>query len=267
MFWYLYGDLMNKLGRAVPHAGYQALHDIIGLAGKEQKHWIYHSGVDNLYAQAGFTSVMHAKGSLFDWLCPACKTVTPVSAPSTFKIDRIAGAVKRLPLCSECRSVLRPNIQMRGDFDWDDTRFNQEAERMDAWMASPAIHKHSVTILEIGAGPVQPLSRQLADSFLKNDRYRCCLIRINPVKERLGQYKHERAEFKRIAQDRRQVAPDGLVSVREPVLAGHIPDMLADDTRHLVMEEDKEYAGLKNEIIEIQLGAEEALLQIRNYLS
>jgi hypothetical protein len=41
-----------------------------------------------------------------------------------------------------------------------------------------------MTVLEIGAGPVQPLAREIGESFLKNDKYRCALIRINPVKER-----------------------------------------------------------------------------------
>jgi hypothetical protein len=41
-------------------------------------------------------------------------------------------------------------------------------------------------VLEIGAGPVQPLAREYARMFLLNEKYRCCVIRINPVKERSG---------------------------------------------------------------------------------
>ena len=41
-----------------------------------------------------------------------------------------------------------------------------------------------MTVLEIGAGPVQPLARNLGETMLKNDKYRCALIRINPVRER-----------------------------------------------------------------------------------
>jgi len=42
----------------------------------------------------------------------------------------------------------------------------------------------SITVLEIGAGPVQPLARAVGEDLLKNDKTRCALIRINPIKER-----------------------------------------------------------------------------------
>ena len=51
-FWFVYGDLWNKLSRATPHEGYPALKKIIDVAGKTEKHWIYHSGIDNLYEKA-----------------------------------------------------------------------------------------------------------------------------------------------------------------------------------------------------------------------
>lgn len=51
-FWYVYGDIYNKLQRAEPHLGYQALQDIIVEGDKLDKYWIYHDGVDNLYQRA-----------------------------------------------------------------------------------------------------------------------------------------------------------------------------------------------------------------------
>jgi NAD-dependent SIR2 family protein deacetylase len=53
-FWFVYGDLWNKLNRAIPHKGYTALREIIETADKKDKHWIYHSGVDNLYERSEF---------------------------------------------------------------------------------------------------------------------------------------------------------------------------------------------------------------------
>ena len=53
-FWFVYGDLWNKLSRAIPHQGYTALKQIIDTADKQEKHWIYHSGIDNLYERAEF---------------------------------------------------------------------------------------------------------------------------------------------------------------------------------------------------------------------
>ena len=41
---------------------------------------------------------------------------------------------------------------------------------------------------------------------------------------------------------------------------------LEDDNRHLVLEEEKKYALIKNELIEIQLGAEEGLTMLHAYV-
>lgn len=49
-----------------------------------------------------------------------------------------------------------------------------------------------MTILEIGAGPSQPLARELGRSRYLNDKYKATLISLNPVKERLEQFRWER---------------------------------------------------------------------------
>ena len=56
-----------------------------------------------------------------------------------------------------------------------------------------------MTILEIGAGPVQPIARELARLRFLNDKYQCTLIRINPVKERSAQYSWERDQYEKIS--------------------------------------------------------------------
>lgn len=56
-FWYVYGDIHNKLRRIeTPHSGYEKLLDIIEMTGKmeEDSYFVYHGGVDDLYKQAGF---------------------------------------------------------------------------------------------------------------------------------------------------------------------------------------------------------------------
>lgn len=73
---------------------------------------------------------------------------------------------------------------MRDDFEWIEDKANAQNERMQAIFEREDTNKRSLTVIEIGAGPVQPIAREFAELFLKNDRYRCCLIRINPVKER-----------------------------------------------------------------------------------
>lgn len=76
---------------------------------------------------------------------------------------------------------MRPNINMRNDFEWIETKAFDQNKRMEDFFQSEGIKRHSLTVLEIGAGPVQPLAREFAEIFLRNDKYRCALIRINPV--------------------------------------------------------------------------------------
>lgn len=52
--------------------------------------------------------------------------------------------------------------------------------------------RRSMAIIEIGAGPVQPMARELGRTRFLNDKYKGTLISINPIKERLGHYKSER---------------------------------------------------------------------------
>ena len=45
-----------------------------------------------------------------------------------------------------------------------------------------------------------------------------------------------------------------------------VPDFLIKDMRSITKEEDKQYAALKNQLIEVQAGAKEALRLIKNEL-
>ena len=39
-----------------------------------------------------------------------------------FDLDRIRGISSKIPQCNVCSAVLRPNINMRDDFDWIETK-------------------------------------------------------------------------------------------------------------------------------------------------
>jgi len=54
-FWYVWGDVFNRHKRATPHKGYKKLSQIIDLAGKRDKYFVYHSGVDKFYMQSNTT--------------------------------------------------------------------------------------------------------------------------------------------------------------------------------------------------------------------
>jgi len=193
-FWYVWGDIHNKLQRAEPHKGYEALKEITEF--KKDLHWIYHDGVDKLYEEAGFDpkKLTYAKGNLSDWQCKPCNQILD-DQEDEFLINRIEGKAQFIPECTQCGAAMRPNFSMRDDFDWLESKVEAQNERMNEFFAKPEVNKHSITVLEIGAGPAQPLAREFAELFLKNDKYRCALIRINPVKERSSQYRYELGNF------------------------------------------------------------------------
>ena len=97
-------------------------------------------------------------------------------------MDHKEGIAAPIPHCSKCKQPLRPNINLKEDIGWIDTRAVKEDEEFKKWFEPNRLR--SLTILEIGCGPVQPIGRQIADNLLKSDKYRCAVVRINPVKER-----------------------------------------------------------------------------------
>lgn len=143
-----------------------------------------------------------------DWQCRPCnyleKDVDVKNLVGKIEMNMIDGEAETPPACSKCHKIMRPNINMRDDLDWMEGESAKEMKRMQEYFESPAIHKRSITVIEIGAGPAQPLARKLADMFLNNDKYRCAVIRINPVLERLSQYKDEQNYFKDLIKRQRQ---------------------------------------------------------------
>ena len=113
-------------------------------------------------------------------------------------INYIDGTSEDAPTCVKCKRILRPNVNMRDDLDWIEGDSFKQLNRLEDYFESPEINKRSITVLEIGAGPAQPIAKKLAETFLKNDKYRCALIRINPVKERFSQFEDEKNYFKEL---------------------------------------------------------------------
>ena len=99
------------------------------------------------------------------------------------------------------------------------------------------------------------MAKKLGEMFLRNDKYRCALIRINPVKERWSQYEDEKTYFTELIKRQRQRArlPEhGRDKAEVPeLLASQVRNKLYDDNRHLVLEEERSIALLKNQLIEI----------------
>lgn len=102
------------------------------------------------------------------------------SAP--INVDYISGMLEEVPTCSKCGDTIRPNIQLRNDLDFVEEPNNTDIRRFEEFLRNNK--RKQFVVLEIGAGPVQPIAREMAKLKLLNDKYKTTLIRINPIKER-----------------------------------------------------------------------------------
>ncbi|CDW72524.1 UNKNOWN [Stylonychia lemnae] len=178
----------------------------------------------------------------------------------SFLFDHRVAQARVMPQCQECNKIMRPNINMKHDIDWMEN-FNSEMNKnFVSWLDRN--EKRSKTVIEIGAGPAIPLVRSISDAFLNNDKYRCTLIRINPRRERISEYKWEKEQIEKLINEDEAEKLNNFGEVQinlSKVEELKIPDYSQQDLSYLSKDEDREYQALKNELIEIQMGAEEAL--------
>ena len=89
-FWYVWGDIFMRQKLAKPHLGYAKLSQIIDMAEKRDRYFVYHSGVDKFYMRSNSDQVQtegekatyfaperyaQAKGALVDWQCKSCQLI------------------------------------------------------------------------------------------------------------------------------------------------------------------------------------------------
>ena len=178
------------------------------MAQKRDKYFVYHSGIDKFYLRAAEENsdvnfsrdrYVQVKGSVVDFQgCRQCNKLQKdldKEKKIHVDIDHIEGRATKIPTCDKCNKPIRTNINFRDDLGFLEGDSAQQMQNLDNYFKSPEIYKRSVTVIEIGAGTAQPLARKLGETFLKNDKYRCALIRINPVKERDSQFQDERKYF------------------------------------------------------------------------
>ena len=175
--WGFYGHRLNLYRKTVPHSGFKILKKWIQKKGNN--YFVFTSNVDGQFQKAGFIpeKIMECHGSIHFLQCS-----TPCSAeifPNelTIKIDpKTMRASEKIPKCTNCGSVLRPNILMFGDFNWISRRADKQNERLTSWLLKNRDNK--IVIIELGAGISVPTVRYFSDNI--SAKYNAHLIRINP---------------------------------------------------------------------------------------
>lgn len=166
--WGFYGHRLNMYKKTIPHEGYQMLLDYV----KDKDYFIFTSNVDGQFQKAGFDNekITEAHGNIHYLQCTGCSREIFNEYPLEIEVDAQM-QTSSYPLCEECGSVLRPNILMFNDHDFNRSRVHDQQGRMFQFIDKIKVKK--IVIIEVGAGTDVPsvrsfseTIRQLPNSFL-----------------------------------------------------------------------------------------------------
>jgi len=174
--WGFYGHRLQLYRATQPHAGFEVL-----------KRWgqarplglsVFTSNVDGQFQKAGFTaeSVYECHGTIGQLQClqPCCSAIWPADGflPEVDVAQCLL--LNAPPVCPHCGGLARPNILMFSDSGWLEERAEQQAERLETWLASV----RRPVVVELGAGTAIPSVRHFSQRILREFGGR--LVRINP---------------------------------------------------------------------------------------
>lgn len=171
--WGFYGHRLNLYRATQPHEGFRILLDI----GDRLPHgaFVFSSNVDGQFQKAGLDEerIVECHGSIHYLQClHNCEEYIWPAGAFRPEIDEAAcRIVSRMPKCSQCRRLARPNILMFGDWEWQAIRKHEQQLCFRHWRNSV---EHPL-VIEIGAGLAIPSVR------LFGEEQRCPMVRINPT--------------------------------------------------------------------------------------
>lgn len=174
--WGFYGHRLALYRRTVPHDGFA----ILRRWGERMERglFVYTSNVDGQFQRAGFdaASLHECHGAIERLQCTRpCSLATWAADALQPDIDEAACRWRgRLPTCPNCGALARPAILMFGDSAWIEREFEEQAARLDAWLAGV----RRPVVVELGAGTHIPSVRHFGQRVLTRHGGR--LVRINP---------------------------------------------------------------------------------------
>ena len=174
--WGFYGHRLGLYRSTTPHAGF----GLLRAWASRMKHgaFIFTSNVDGQFQKAGFPEerITEVHGSIHHVQClGGCEGITS-AAPYSVKVDPESfRASPPLPTCERCGALLRPNILMFGDWEWNASRSEEQHGRLSAWLQS--VEPGSLAVVECGAGTAIPSVRRFSEHAAAARRG--TLIRIN----------------------------------------------------------------------------------------
>jgi NAD-dependent SIR2 family protein deacetylase len=172
-FWNFNINFIRNILNHKPHEGYHILRELV----KNKEYFVVTSNVDGYYERAGFDKNkiyeihgnklrLQSESMIYDF-----NSIIPQNFIDTIKFNRF-----NLPKCAVTNEILRPNILLFNDNEFNKTIVSEQEERFEKFMNNIDKNK-KIVILEIGAGTEIPTIRVIGD-YIKNN-FGAKLIRVN----------------------------------------------------------------------------------------
>jgi NAD-dependent SIR2 family protein deacetylase len=177
--WGFYGHRLNLYRRTDPHEGHRILSK--WAAWLPQGAFVFTSNVDGLFQKAGFSNVVECHGSIHRVQClsPCSPAIWPADYIQPIVDEEHCRLVSPLLTCPDCGALVRPNILMFGDWNWQAQIAKAQQVKLEQWLEKTK----RVLVIELGAGTNIPTVRNFSQWPGMP------LIRINPAEPELGNAK------------------------------------------------------------------------------
>lgn len=172
--WGFYGHRLKLYRKTVPHNGFSILKKWV----KNKPFFVYTSNVDGQFQKAGFSEeqIIEIHGSIHHLQYFSSIDGVWSADELDVEIDNNLHFVGDIP--TDEGRLLRPNILMFGDYEWESSRTNAQYERVNRYVTNHFDNDVSKTaIIEMGAGTGIPSIRSFGERRQRNGEV---LIRINP---------------------------------------------------------------------------------------
>lgn len=178
--WGFYGHRLGLYRRTVPHEGFQVLRRFAERVARGAR--VYTSNVDGQFQRAGFdeAQIVECHGAIDFVQCRrGCGVGVLRHRGEAPEVDELSFRARGpLPRCARCGALLRPNVLMFGDFEWEGARTEAQERRLDAWLSELRSVGAGLVVLECGAGSAIPTVRLQGERLVR--AMGASLVRINP---------------------------------------------------------------------------------------
>lgn len=174
MAWGFFGHRLKLYRETTPHRGFRFLLQLLN--SRRLPGFVFTSNVDGQFQLAGFApqQILEQHGSIHFLQCHAGCSDQILPADEVHpQVDlQNVRLESPLPRCAECQSIMRPNILMFGDFNWNPARWQEQQVRYREWRKQ--VSGANIVAIELGAGTAIPTVRFECEHVADT------VIRINP---------------------------------------------------------------------------------------